>query len=525
MTVNVLIFIKFLKNHYAVEAGPEIDDTIMIQGIRHFTKYTKLKGFAIIADGADIPAGAAKAFSQPEESQKQTPLEPSGVLKYLRENLFITGSRDIFCAYKDKLPVLLIKNVPGGHGSLENAVLGVWDHLVSWTQSLSEICLTQKSYQKLLDACDTIAAEPMALINNHFCYVAYSRQLSRQRGYVRQFVTDANTVSMDITTQLIANPEYSRLAQKHGVFEFMDDYHFIACNIFSEASMVGRLISICTENTFTDRYQRQVIAFLAPYIEKMYHQNGTFFLEEPVLTQLHSLLSKSVQSQKITENDWAPLLPGLGWKTDDRYQIMDIRPTFRYEKNLFPDYLCPQIEHRWPFSLAVVIDGALIVLVNNSRAYPQYTQELAYFLRDNLMCAGVSRSFTGPGGIFAACRQSVQALTFGLQKNPHFWYHSFDDYAFDHIMEHARSDYEPEQICHPALLILRRHDQEHGSAFYETLHTWFKKRFNSVAAAKALYIHRTTFIKRMEHIREITGIDLDDWDTIVYLTLSFKLLS
>lgn len=43
------------------------------------------------------------------------------------------------------------------------------------------------------------------------------------------------------------------------------------------------------------------------------------------------------------------------------------------------------------------------------------------------------------------------------------------------------------------------------------------------AAAEKLYIHRTTFCRRMDKIRELTGIDLDHADTILLLQLSFSL--
>lgn len=43
-------------------------------------------------------------------------------------------------------------------------------------------------------------------------------------------------------------------------------------------------------------------------------------------------------------------------------------------------------------------------------------------------------------------------------------------------------------------------------------------------AANQLYIHRSTFINRMERIQELTRLNLDDYDTRLYLELSFRLL-
>lgn len=508
MSINLLIFLKLLSQHYAIHAGPLCSENIRLRGVRRYIPGCSYQALLLIAAPGDF-------------LDMDVQLKDPG----LSHNVVITRDPWLFSILEKKAPAILAADGPAPTEAFENSLWDLWEQLSGWLDLLNNISLTQKSFQQLIDACDEMVAEPVALINQHFCYVAYSQKLSAQRGYVEKFVNESNTVSMDITTQLIVNPEYGDLAQKQGVFEFMDDYHFIACNIFSENTCVGRLISICTEKPDIDAYQKQIIALLAPYVEKMYRQNGTFFLEEPAMPRLHQLLLQSLQSDGVTAADWIPLIGGLGWKADHSYQLMSIRPTFRYEKNLYPDYICPQIEQQWPFSIAVVLDGSLMVLINQSRARQDYTQELSYFLRDNLMCAGVSRSFMDLSRIRAACRQSAQALALGQRKNPHFWYHSFDDYAFDHILEHAHSDYEPTQICHPGLLLLLGHDKASGSQYYETLRAWFQHRFNSVAAAKALYIHRTTFIKRMEHIKELTQIDFEDWDTIVYLTLSFKLLS
>ncbi len=47
---------------------------------------------------------------------------------------------------------------------------------------------------------------------------------------------------------------------------------------------------------------------------------------------------------------------------------------------------------------------------------------------------------------------------------------------------------------------------------------------NAVKAAKALFIHRSTFLYRMAHIREMVHIDLEDPDQLLYLLLTCKLL-
>ncbi|MBR3245903.1 MAG: helix-turn-helix domain-containing protein [Lachnospiraceae bacterium] len=47
---------------------------------------------------------------------------------------------------------------------------------------------------------------------------------------------------------------------------------------------------------------------------------------------------------------------------------------------------------------------------------------------------------------------------------------------------------------------------------------------SSAQAAEALFIHRTTLFRRMNQIKELTGLDLDDSDLMLELQLSYRIL-
>ena len=53
---------------------------------------------------------------------------------------------------------------------------------------------------------------------------------------------------------------------------------------------------------------------------------------------------------------------------------------------------------------------------------------------------------------------------------------------------------------------------------------YISNQMNAVRAAKALFIHRSTFLYRMSHIRELVSLDLEDPDQLLYLLLTYKLL-
>ena len=63
-----------------------------------------------------------------------------------------------------------------------------------------------------------------------------------------------------------------------------------------------------------------------------------------------------------------------------------------------------------------------------------------------------------------------------------------------------------------------------SSSYYKTLLTYARLQYNAVASAKALYIHRSSFINRMERIRELIHLNLEDPEERLYLLLSFRIM-
>jgi purine catabolism regulator len=78
-------------------------------------------------------------------------------------------------------------------------------------------------------------------------------------------------------------------------------------------------------------------------------------------------------------------------------------------------------------------------------------------------------------------------------------------------------------LVHPAVCILEKYDKVHGTELSGTLKAFLESGMNMTRAAENLYIHRTTFCRRMDHIRKLTGLELEDPDTVLTLQLSCRI--
>ena len=71
---------------------------------------------------------------------------------------------------------------------------------------------------------------------------------------------------------------------------------------------------------------------------------------------------------------------------------------------------------------------------------------------------------------------------------------------------------------------LAEYDTTHGTEYARTLVCFLRNSQNTTHAADELFIHRTSFMRRMAQIQNLVGINLDDPDEVLYLLLSAKLM-
>ena len=75
-------------------------------------------------------------------------------------------------------------------------------------------------------------------------------------------------------------------------------------------------------------------------------------------------------------------------------------------------------------------------------------------------------------------------------------------------------------LLHPALETLERYDRENQGELRDTLSAYLAWERNQQLASEALHIHPNTMRYRLQRIREVTGLTLEDPEELKYLRLS-----
>jgi hypothetical protein len=405
-----------------------------------------------------------------------------------------------------------------------NSLQEIFDHFDAWEDELNTIIETDGGYYDVVQCSTNYLGCPISLVDEDFSVVAIS---DKNAGDFRDEL-DQNKLSATIMSELITEPLFSKGLQNDDVFEFtIGGDLFLSYNFKKDSRYLGR-VTLDLENRALREPYIFLLRFLAQRIDVMLRKFGSFLIQKEAFSALHAILSSALNNRPLDRFYTEAKLNENGWLNTDTYSVIRLQPEFRHEWQLHATYLIPMIERLWPGACAVEHDRFVAVLLNhtfyNSKSETSFIQELAYFLRDNLMLAGISRSFTGLEQLTEYYRQTELAITLGREDDPTCWYYRFDDYALSCWLKFGTLGFTPQQICSRVLLELLDYDRENNTEYYKTLRTFFNNKYSYTHAADDLYIHRTTLIKRIERIAELTHVNLDDPDSNLYIALSFRLI-
>lgn len=414
--------------------------------------------------------------------------------------------------------------------TLFNLLQEIYNRFDRWDAELTSVCQNGGSFQDLIDCTEAVVYDPISLVDMAFHYVAYCSR-SLEKGLAEKHVDTQGNVPPEVVNEWVARNVYSEICQKTEVFSFsMNNADHLCNNIFYKNEIIGRLaIRIYEKNESTVLYYKVVLEHLAQAMSQLYRIHASFSQKENSRNSLRILLIKSLDQKSGSRKKWEKAIAENGWLKSDKYFLVQFRPNPRYDKNVYADYLIREIERRWQGCIGFEYHNRLMLLVNKERFSSNeddmpFRQVLAYFLRESLLVAGISRTVNALKDIYPAYKQTEAAIEIGVSERPTSWSFNFEDYALFYLLKNGKGVFAPEYICSEKLLLLKHHDAIKNTEYFKTVKAYFLCRFNASAAAKKLFLHRSSFLNRMERIQKLAKIDFNSTDEWLYLAISFKIM-
>lgn len=217
------------------------------------------------------------------------------------------------------------------------------------------------------------------------------------------------------------------------------------------------------------------------------------------------------------------------WKPEMPYQLLSIRPVREAEQRNFLLLRRRTEELQQQFSTATVFQYGnrikLLMHVYNQTAQDDLAAaELEEVLHSLGLVAGVSQPANRLSSMCRRNTQAEKALELGHLLSSQETLLFYKKYSIYHCLEICAKEINLLQCCHPAVILLERHDRENGTELLETLHAYLVSNQGAAKAAAALHIHRNTLTKRLEKIYDLCSIDLADSETVFHLQYSYHIL-
>lgn len=404
-----------------------------------------------------------------------------------------------------------------------NAVQKIFDRFDQWEERMEQILMRHGSIQELLASSYPLLRNPLMVISMDFTLVA---QAGEEELPLEQRIFDPDIDSMSLFNALEQDEMYQQMQQS--CQPFLYPAHIIGwrswnVNIANRGYHTYRLI-LAEGHRLLRESDGWLLSRLAPYVGYLLEWE-----QDPSRSDsnLHGLFLRILSDRTADYIEMSRQLARLDWKEDDTYFCLVFKITYLDKNKLAANVICSHIEKMYRYSCSFLFQEDIVTFFNTTKekkTLEQIAGEMKYFIRESFLKAGYSRAMPGHGNLRRQYVQACVALDVGSRIKPYLWIHHFNSVVFPYLLEQSTRRLPGYMVSHEGLLSLQRHDRLQRTEYMKTLRVYLDQNLNAMQTAKELFIHRSTFLYRLEKIKEILDSRLDDPDELVYLSLSFRLL-
>lgn len=404
-----------------------------------------------------------------------------------------------------------------------NDMQEIFDTADGWERKIHDLMLEHAGMERLLQVTSEFLQNPLTVIGLDFTFVAEAG--SKYLPPRARLYTDEG-LNVEYVNALLQNETYREMADTHETVMFPD--YISGCrsmnrNLFVDEKATHRLILTECRVEIT----QGVICVLDILSEKLEFLLAHEEEETDPDRDIEQIFVRVLSDRTADYMQISRELSELGWGGNHEYMCLILQITYLNQQNLSTKAICRYIKKKLGDSVSFLYQDEIVVFFDLTRLgmnQEEVAGKLVYFIRDTYLKAGYSRVMTGHMNLRRQYVQAKTALDVGSRKKPYLWIHYFSQVAMTYILEQATKRLPGTMICHEGLLELKKHDEENQTQYMETLRVYLEQHLSATQAARELFIHRSTFLYRLDRIREILQSDLDDPEEIFYLELSFRLL-
>ena len=403
------------------------------------------------------------------------------------------------------------------------------DALLAWDSAMGNGILDGMTASEIMDMGARFITHPYAL-TTHDVRVLY--ESSGYRSCLKALAKGIMRLG-ELAGSFMLRRDFHEAAQLSDCFyyyENMLDIYFYCKNILVDGTYRARLVMPLERGNerLSGGEERLFDAFSARVLQLYMRELNTSVPK--AFDEIHRICRSLISGESVGYEAMSYALQRAGWGAGAGFIAGCIRffdsPGWGAQLSSALPYLVNRVEQAFRGACAVISGESVVFVVligKNGMQTHEFYEKLAVFVRDNICHAGISSPFENLSELGRAARQAEAAIDLGSVRNPDSWYHRFDEYRLDYAFTVLRRESHGCLLPHPVLQKLSENDEKKDTELVKTLRAYLDSGLNMSLAADRMYIHRTSFCRRMDRIRELTGLDLNDHDKMLELEIALRL--
>ena len=405
-----------------------------------------------------------------------------------------------------------------------NATGLIFAQLREWEERLEHIQYRMGSAREMLETSMAVFGNPLLVLDDTMSVIT---SVSPQGKSSWEEAFAPGREKMDLLRSLSRDPQFADSRSRRDVYAGPDTiigFHTLCWNVFRGGKTRYTLIVAEEGKGFTPS-DADLLELLGTHVKfALFHQERP---GEERSSKIEPVLVRILEDRLLDYQEGSHMLETLGWKSRHRYLALVYQLTYLDQEVLPVLSICRYMQEQFPCCCSFPFEGDIVTFFNlslSSAAEEEMHMQLKPFIRDSYLKAGFSRVMEGHMNLRRQFVQAKTALDVGARKYPYQWINYFDQVAFSYILEQSVRRLPARMLAHGGVLRLLESDHVHGTEYIKTLRCFLDHHQNAVQTARELYIHRSTFLYRMEKIRELLESSLEDPEEVLYIMFSLRVL-
>ncbi|MCR5083345.1 MAG: helix-turn-helix domain-containing protein [Parasporobacterium sp.] len=459
---------------------------------------------------SDIKCNDSKTEIEEVRLADNSSFKPGIIYVGTSDHFFHDNKNDVICFHKKDYLRLYTDDI----FTVMNRILSVFGHFARWADQCLSLISSGCTLSELLTLGEYIFMNPIYIvdasqfliarstINDNISYPDSWSNLMENRTLPEEKLKQFNITYQDTFTQT-------------GVFYLPQNYFPTSSyckHIFIDGERFATVV-LAEQKPLPEKSTRHLLELFTPFIERWIQNNLAEDSSYNTTSHFARYLDGNSEALPVLQRR----LSLFGWEEDCNKLIAVasvISEQFHFDAHL-SRILTSEAEgvYAFPYKKKIVLLCNMDLIDREA-----FFEQFKHILKTNNYYAAVSFPFYKASVILKAFNQACLALADGRPDSGMI-------YDCKHIaMKYISGLFnlnDNAELLHPVVQLIKEYDKAHNSNYYMTLFTFLKNERNHRLTAEKLFIHRNTLFLRLNNIKSLWNLDLDDPDERFYLLFSF----